>query len=69
MYGEVCLSKKKIYTDRLNMGLSQRVWVEKTVNEVETHWQSQAQRSMKVMQTVFCNIKGPTTINLVGKKL
>ena len=36
---EVCFSLN-IFTNRLNMGLPQLAWVEKTIDGVETHWLS-----------------------------
>ena len=39
VYGEARFIKKKMFTNRLNMSLPQRGWVEKTVHGVETHSQ------------------------------
>ena len=40
VYGEACFSKKKMFTNGLNMGLTLWAWTEKTVHGIETHWLS-----------------------------
>ena len=61
VHGEASFSQR-IFTNGLNMGFPQRGWVENTPTPVKKKFR--AQRSVnKVMLTVFCNIKGPMTID------
>ena len=71
IHGESYFSKKKMFTNGLNIGLSQRVWVEKTVHGVKTYIVSckeivPVQRSLKKV-TVFWDTKGSNTFDFLEK--
>ena len=51
VYKEACFNQKT-FINRLNMGLSLQVWVEKTVHGVETHCLS-GKEKVPGMMTVF----------------
>ena len=40
VFEETCFSKKKMYTNELNMTLTQGVWTKKTVYQMERNWLS-----------------------------
>ena len=44
VYEEASFSEK-LFTNKLNMGLLLRVWVENTVNRLETYWLSGKEKS------------------------
>ena len=51
----------KILTNRLNIGLPQRTWVEKTVNIVKTHWLSREKKfraQWSVKRLMLTNVNG-----------
>ena len=74
VFQEARSRKKNIFINVLNMRLALQAWIEKTVHEVETHWQSGKEKvpgaavsKKQVMLTVFRDMKRPMTIDFLEK--
>ena len=74
MFTEKYVLVKEMLTNRLNTGLQLRVWVEKSIHEVETHWLSGKEKVLgEAVSTedhaisISWDMKGPITIEFLEK--